>query len=323
MIKSNTFFNLAQEDLKLVDALIRSQAEGHHSDIGTALDLLLTAGGKRIRPILTIITGRMLGAPRRQLDTLAAAIELLHTATLVHDDLIDGALLRRGAATLNAQWSPGATVLTGDFLFASAAILAAETECIPVIKLFSKTLTVIVNGEITQLFDRNNQINLETYRQRIYAKTASLFETCTTSAALLNASDEKTTCALRDYGREIGMAFQIIDDILDFTADQTTLGKPVGNDLRQGVITLPTILFCQDNPQHPIVRYLLSDGPPENHPDLETLIEEIRSGDAVRKAFNMAQTHVDRSLGIIRSFPASDERSALEEIAEYLVDRKL
>ncbi len=323
MIKSNTFFNLAKEDLKLVDSLIRSQAEGHHPDIGTALNLLLSAGGKRIRPILTIIAGRMLGAPRRQLDTLAAAIELLHTATLVHDDLIDGALLRRGAATLNAQWSPGATVLTGDFLFASAAKLAADTECVPVIKLFSKTLTVIVNGEITQLFDRQNLVSLETYNSRIYAKTASLFETCTTSAALINGSDPNTSSALGQFGREIGMAFQIVDDILDFTADQSTLGKPVGNDLRQGVITLPTILFCQDNPQHPMVRYLLSDGQPENHPDLEELIQAISSGDAIQKAFDMAQEHVNLGLEIIRSFPASDERTALEEIAEFLVDRKI
>ncbi|MHC1784882.1 MAG: polyprenyl synthetase family protein [Anaerolineaceae bacterium] len=323
MIKPNTFLNLAQEDLNQVDNLIRSQADGHHSDLGSALDLLLSAGGKRVRPILTIITGKMLGAPNRQLNTLAAAIELLHTATLVHDDLIDGALLRRGAATLNSQWSPGATVLTGDFLFASAAKLAADTECVPVIKLFSKTLTVIVNGEITQLFDRQNPTNLDGYYQRIYAKTASLFETCTTSAAIIGGSDEKTTSDLGRFGREIGMAFQIVDDILDFTADQTTIGKPVGNDLRQGVITLPTILFCQQMPQHPVVQFMKSDGKPENHPGLDALIDEIRSSDVIHDAFQVAQEHVNRGLEIIQAIPESPERLALEDMANYLVDRKL
>ncbi len=323
MIKPYTFFNLAQDDLKLVDSLIRSQAEGHHSDLGIALDLLLSAGGKRIRPILTIVAGKMLNAPQPQLNTLAAAIELLHTATLVHDDLIDGALLRRGAATLNSHWSAGATVLTGDFLFASAAKLAADTECIPVIKLFSKTLTVIVNGEITQLFDRQNPINLEGYYNRIYAKTASLFETCTTSAALISQADQRSISQLRIFGKEIGMAFQIVDDILDFIADQSTLGKPVGNDLRQGVITLPTMMFCQRNPGHPGVQYMLSDGRPENYPELDALIDEIRGGDDIQSAFQIAQSHIDRSLEVIRTFPENPERTALEDIANYLVDRKL
>lgn len=323
MIKPHTFFNIAQDDLKQVDALIRAQAEGHHPDLGSALDLLLSAGGKRVRPILTIVSGRMLGAPSRQVNTLAAAIELLHTATLVHDDLIDGALLRRGAATLNSQWSPGATVLTGDFLFASAAKLAADTECVPVIKLFSKTLTVIVNGEITQLFDRQDPLNLDGYFKRIYAKTASLFETCTTSAALINNSDEDTTNCLARFGREIGLAFQIVDDILDFTADQSTLGKPVGNDLRQGVITLPTILYCQSLPDHPCVQFMASGGRPEHHPELDALIEKIRTSDVIAEAFQVAQEHVDRGLDIIRSFPDGENRSALEEMAEFLVERKI
>lgn len=323
MITPYTFFNLAQEDLRLVDSLIRAQANGHHSDLGAALDLLLSSGGKRIRPALTIITGKMLGAPQLELNTLAAAIELLHTATLVHDDLIDGALLRRGAATLNSQWTPGATVLTGDFLFACAAKLAADTNCVPVIKLFSKTLTIIVNGEITQLFDRQNPINLDGYYQRIYAKTASLFETCTTSAAMIAKSEDKTISYMRLFGHEIGMAFQIVDDILDLIGDQSTIGKPVGNDLRQGVITLPTILFCTKHSHHPAVKFLLSDNRPENYANLDDFIEDIRNDDVIKEAFEIAQTHIARSIEIIQNFPQNEERFALEEIATYLVDRKL
>src|SRR5512146_1835864 len=151
MESSRLSFNVSflvpvQEDIHAVESLIRSQAEGRHPDLKAALDLLLSSGGKRIRPTLTLLTGKMLGADWQRLITLSAAIELLHTATLVHDDLIDGSLLRRGMPTLNSQWTPGATVLTGDFLFASAAKLAADTESIPVMRIFAKTLTVIVNG---------------------------------------------------------------------------------------------------------------------------------------------------------------------------------
>ncbi len=151
-LNTASFFTPVQEGLQEVEALLRSQSDGAHPDLGTALEHLLSSGGKRIRPALGLLTGQMLGAPHDKLITLAAAVELLHTATLVHDDLIDGALLRRGNPTLNARWSPPATVLTGDFIFARAAKLAADTDHLPLMKLFAETLAVIVNGELTQLF---------------------------------------------------------------------------------------------------------------------------------------------------------------------------
>ncbi len=138
--------------MKQVEALMHCQGADCHFELRAALEHLLEAGGKRIRPTLGLLTGKMLGAPQDKLITLASSVELLHTATLVHDDLIDGALLRRGSATLNAQWSPPATVLTGDFIFARAAKLAAETDHLALMKLFAETLAIIVNGELTQLF---------------------------------------------------------------------------------------------------------------------------------------------------------------------------
>src|SRR5574340_107402 len=155
---------------------MRSQAEGHHPDLRAALDHLVASGGKRIRPTLTILTGRMLGADEDRTVTLAAAIELLHTATLVHDDLIDGSLLRRGIPTLNSKWSPAATVLTGDFIFASAANMATRTNSLEVMGIFSRTLMTIVNGEVNQLFTSHCSTDINDYYHRIYAKTASLFE---------------------------------------------------------------------------------------------------------------------------------------------------
>ena len=194
---------------------MRAQGDSSNPDLRAALELLLTAGGKRIRPTVTLLTGKMLGAPIDKLITLGAAVELLHTATLVHDDLIDGALLRRGSPTLNSQWSPSATVLTGDFIFSRSAKLAAETNSVELMKIFTQTLTTIVNGEITQLFSSRCQLNRENYYQRIYAKTASLFETSTRTAALLSQADNQVIEEMRSYGYNIGMAFQIIDDILD------------------------------------------------------------------------------------------------------------
>lgn len=320
---TTSFFALVQNDLFEVEALIRAQAEGYHPDLGSALDHLLSSGGKRIRPSLTLLAGKMLGAEHRRLLTLASAIELLHTATLVHDDLIDGSLLRRGISTLNAQWSPGATVLTGDFLFARAAELAADTNSVPVMKLFSHTLSEIVNGEITQLFHSRCQISRQDYYDRIYAKTASLFRTSAYSAALLSPVPEETQEHLRQYGYEIGMAFQIMDDILDFTGQENVLGKPVGSDLRQGLITLPTIYYMENNPDDPVVNQMLGNGCLENQSQINCLVESIRGSDAIEMALDEARRFVQRGLEAVRCLPEYSERHLLEDLARYIVEREI
>ncbi len=320
---SVSFLVPVQEDIHAVEDLIRSQAEGRHPDLTAALDLLLSAGGKRIRPTLTILTGKMLGADWRRLITLAAAIELLHTATLVHDDLIDGSLLRRGMPTLNSQWSPGATVLTGDFLFASAAKLAADTNSIPVMSIFANTLTVIVNGEISQLLTSHCQLNKENYFKRIYAKTASLFETSAKTAALISNVGDEVTEALRIFGNEIGMAFQIVDDILDFTSAPETLGKPVGSDLRQGLVTLPTIYYAEAHPEDPAVRTLQEGHCIHSDSQLNSLIESIRTSRAVKQAHMDAYQFVERGLKSLQTLPPCTERQLLEDLANYIVNREL
>jgi geranylgeranyl pyrophosphate synthase len=206
---------------------MRSQA-GHeiHPDLRAAFEHLLNAGGKRVRPTVIFLVGNMLDAPHDKLVTLGASVEMLHTATLVHDDLIDGALLRRGMPTLNARWSPAATVLTGDFLFSRAAKLAADADYLPLMKQFAAVLGIIVNGELTQMFTSKGLINRENYYQRIYAKTASLFEMSALSAAMIATEDETIRTAAKIYGYEIGMAFQIVDDVLDFAGEPNSVGKP-------------------------------------------------------------------------------------------------
>jgi geranylgeranyl pyrophosphate synthase len=317
-----TFLTPVTEQIKLVEERMRVQADESHPDLRAALEHLLAAGGKRIRPTLGLLVGNMLDAPLEKLVTLGAAVELLHTATLVHDDLIDGALLRRGMPTLNARWSPPATVLTGDFLFARAAKLAAETDHLPLMKLFSETLAVIVNGELTQMFTSRGLINRDNYYKRIYAKTASLFEMTARAAAMVSPSDETMIESMRVFGYEIGMAFQIVDDILDFNGEQSAVGKPLGSDLLNGLVTLPAIYYAEANPNDADI-LSLPNGGWTNDEHMTRLVENIRASNAAKDAMREAEGHVDRALTRLESLDACIERDALENLARYIVDRKV
>jgi len=317
-----SFLSPVQEQVKLVEERMRVQADDSHPDLRAALEHLLAAGGKRVRPTLGLLVGNMLGADEARLVTLGAAVELLHTATLVHDDLIDGALLRRGIPTLNARWSPPATVLTGDFLFARAAKLAAETDHLPLMKAFSETLAIIVNGELTQMFSSRGLIERDNYYKRIYAKTASLFEMTSRAAAMVSPVDEDQVEAMRDFGYQIGMAFQVVDDILDFNGDQAAVGKPVGSDLLNGLVTLPAIYYAESHPNDADVLSLPSGGwtHAENMP---RLIEHIRQSDAVERSMQEASQFVDRALARLEPLHPGVEREALESLAKYIVDRRM
>jgi geranylgeranyl pyrophosphate synthase len=313
--------------------MLQQADEEKHPDLSAALRHLLASGGKRVRPALALLVGGMLnenparttevlsGEDAERLITLSAAIELLHTATLVHDDLIDGALLRRGMATLNAQWSPAATVLTGDFIFAQAARLAAQTRSVEVVQLFSETLAAIVGGELTQLFTGRGVASRENYEQRIYAKTASLFELAATSPALLLEAPAETVERLRCFGYSIGMAFQIVDDILDFTGAQATVGKPVASDLRQGLVTLPALYYLAFAPEDSTFLTLLNGGLVKEM-EIDRLVESIRLSGAIQKSVEEAAWHVQRGLEILQTFPDTVERRALEDLADYIINRE-
>ncbi len=264
----------------------------------------------------------MLGAPEEKLITLGASVELLHTATLVHDDLIDGALLRRGMPTLNARWSPAATVLTGDFLFARAAKLAAETDHLPLMKLFAETLATIVNGELTQMFSARGVIDRDNYYQRIYAKTASLFEMASLAATMVATEDEEMRVSMKIFGYEVGMAFQIVDDILDFTGEEAAVGKPIGSDLLNGLVTLPAIYFAESNPNDEDV-LSLPEGGWKNTERVQRLVDNIRRSGAIQQSMEEARQAVDRALKSLSYAPISSEREALEDLAKFIVNRKI
>ena len=323
MSTTTSFFIPVQDQIHQIEILMRSQSDGQHQDLQAALEHLLASGGKRIRPTVTLLVGQMLGASEEALITLAASIELLHTATLVHDDLIDGSLLRRGMPTLNARWTPGATVLTGDFIFARAAKLAADTNSIPVMSLFAKTLGTIVNGEITQLFTSRCQSNREDYYQRIYAKTASLFEAAVICAALISPANPDQVEWVHQYGYNIGMAFQIVDDVFDFIGDQTRLGKPVGSDLRQGLITLPTIYYIEDHPEDANAQEIANGNCLKYDDQIAEIVEHIRSSNAIEQSLNEADGFVHNALRCLDNLPNGPENEHLQELTQYITRRNI
>ncbi len=301
---------------------------------------LIGSGGKRVRPALALLSAQVglppAAAQAMALDerviALAASVEMLHTSTLVHDDVIDGALLRRGAPTLNARWSGGATVLAGNYLFGTAAQLAAATGSMPVIHLFSDTLNVIVDGELRQLRDRYNYDQpRDNYTHRIYAKTASLFCAATQGAALLANLPDDQVAALHDYGYHLGMAFQIVDDMLDFTGDADTLGKPAGSDLLQGTLTLPFFYHVQALPAPggaELVAHLeqVRDGADDEHAEawreaVQAVVLQLRAGPGLDEAQREAQHSLDGARAALAPFAPSPARSAMLALCDFVLQR--
>ncbi len=318
-MKDVSFLDFIQDGIHQVEERILSQSDGYNPELKFALEHILSSGGKRVRPAIVLLAGQMLGANQNDLVTLGASVELLHTATLVHDDLIDGAMLRRGNSTLNASWSPAATVLTGDHFFSRSASLGAELDNPLIVRHFADTLATIVSGELTQLFSRHQISDREAYHKRIFEKTASLFRLAAEGAAILSEADENTVANAKTYGYELGMAFQIVDDILDFTGEQARVGKPVASDLRQGIITLPVICYQELNPDDDSVEKILAGGVEEAQ--FDNLISKIQASDAVELAHQEAEQFVGRALSALEKLPKGKEYEALYELAEFVVLR--
>ncbi len=319
--KTLTFTDLVADDLRLVEARMLAADEPIQPQLRAAIEQLLASGGKRLRPILVLLAGGLVEADFQRSVTLAAAIELLHTATLVHDDLIDGALLRRGYPTLNATWDEGATVLMGDYVFAQAARLAAETGSLPIMEDFARTLATIVNGELNQIFGSDSDDVRQSYFDRAYAKTGSLFELATRGPALLAQVQPPVEEQMAEFGRQLGTAFQIVDDILDFTGSPQEVGKPVASDLRRGLLTLPTICHLESHPEHePQVRSLMQGALPLD--DQERLIESIRTSGGVESALQEAADLVANCQRLLGGLGTDrPENRALSELAQYALDR--
>jgi geranylgeranyl pyrophosphate synthase len=303
-----------------VEARLLAQVEAGRSPLDAALAALIAAGGKRLRPRLALLAGGMLGAEPAALVNLAAAIEMLHTASLIHDDLVDGSGLRRGVETLNARWSAAASVLVGDLAFTRAAELILGTRTLPVIEMFTRTMSLMVEGEVSHLAREKAISARAEYFRWIGAKTAALFEFACGAPALLGAAGEQALALARRFGYGIGMAFQVVDDVLDFTGNPGILGKPVGSDLRQGVLTLPAILYLEEHLGDAQLGKLLR-GEGLEEAELKGLIERIRRSEATNQSLEMAHGFIRQALDELACLPECPERFALTEIALDIVLR--
>jgi geranylgeranyl pyrophosphate synthase len=250
---------------------------------------------------------------------MAVSVELMHTATLVHDDAIDKAMTRRGKETINSRWGDEIAILMGDFLFAKAGEFVADTQTPRVIKLFSQTLGIISSGEIGQFRGAYNiNQNREDYFRRIYRKTGSLFSLSTQSGAILGKALEEAVAIMKEYADNLGIAFQIVDDILDFTSTEEDLGKPVGSDLRQGTLTLPALLIIERNPQdNPVKRFFKS----RDKKDAEEAIDTVRNSGVIKECYKIAGEYYEKACRNLKSLPQNASRQALYDLAEFVISQ--
>lgn len=310
-----------QADLSKVDEMMTSLCRVEYPHLFELLDYSLQRGGKRIRPVLTLLSGKFYDYNLDYLIPMATAVELMHVATLIHDDTIDKSPVRRGRPTVYNVWGEDKAILLGDYLFAEAGALTASTQNMRVIRLFAKTLKTVSSGEIDQTFNAYNlEQTYQQYYQRIARKTASLFAMATESGAALSNAPEESIQILIEYGYNLGIAFQIVDDILDFIGTEEELGKPIGSDLSQGTLTLPALLLAERYTENnPVVR--LFDGG-DKQENIKLVIQEIRNSTIIPDCYQKAAEYRDTACRHLDSLPANDSLQMLLDIADYTVHRK-
>lgn len=310
-----------QNDLAEVENRLRAVSDVNFPHLSELLEYSLKSNGKRIRPVLTLLAGRFYDHNHDSLLSMATAVEIMHTATLVHDDAIDNAATRRGRPTVNKKWSEEKAVLLGDYLFAEAGALTASTNNLRAIKLFAWTLKTISSGEINQSY---NAFNLHQsrpqYIQRVAQKTAALFRMATESGAAMSQAPEEAIQVLIDYANNLGIAFQIIDDILDFTGTEEELGKPAGSDLVQGTFTLPAMLLVEYYPRNNPVEKFFNN---RDHPEYaKQAIEKIRDSSVLRECHQLAEEYCATACLNLKQLPDRDSRESLKELAGFVTRRR-
>jgi octaprenyl-diphosphate synthase len=282
------------------------------------------SGGKRVRPAVLLMAARLCGYHGDRAILNAAVVEFIHTATLVHDDIIDGAETRRGRLTAHSRWGSDITVLLGDYLYIRSMAMALTQDTLEVVRLLCDVTLRMIEGELYQITKAGDAgITEDDHLEIIRRKTAYLFSGCAEIGAVLGTSTPEQRAALRDYGFDLGIAFQIVDDVLDYVADEARLGKPLGGDLREGKVTLPVILLLQQTGPEvaELVRKIIADG--EVAPDdWRTIKDLLRRHGAVDAAFERAVTFATRAKQhLTTTFPASPERDGLIALADYVVSR--
>ncbi|MGB1198891.1 MAG: octaprenyl diphosphate synthase [Thalassotalea sp.] len=316
--------SLAQQDMTSVNDLIYSQLQSDVALINQLGIYIVNAGGKRMRPMLTILAARALNNQGSQHIDLAAIIEFIHTATLLHDDVVDESNMRRGRETANALFGNSASVLVGDFLYTRSFQMMTKLQNMRVMDILSDVTNVVAEGEVLQLMNCNDASTTEeSYMQVIYCKTAKLFEAATQLAAVIGKHDNNTEQAMIDYGKYLGTAFQLVDDIMDYTADAKAMGKNVGDDLAEGKPTLPLIYAMQHGSaeQAQLIKEAIEQGNGMDH--LDAILAAMHETGSLRYAQKIAEQEADKAINALNILPESEYKQALISLAHIAANRSV
>jgi len=321
---SRLFTNI-QVDLDQVDSTFEERATSGLDILNTASMHALGSPGKRLRTALTLLSGKMKTYRFDKLLPLSVAFEMVHLATLIHDDIVDNATTRRGNPTVNALWGNNIAILLGDYYFAKTAGLIADINDNRIDHLFSDTVATVCEGTIMEMMTAGRiDLTIESYYEKINHKTACLIAACCKGGAIVSQAADEEIELLYTYGLNLGIAFQIIDDILDYTEDQATIGKPAGNDLRQGMVTLPLIYALQEQPrngQYQVVHRLLN-GTSQREEDLLSVINWVNEGQGVERSRVDAYNFANKAQAALYHFPVSQNREVLDQLIDFVVARK-
>jgi octaprenyl-diphosphate synthase len=318
-----TLVGLASADMRAVDALIVERMQSPVSVIPALADHLIAAGGKRLRPLITLASARLAGGEGDIHHKLAASVEFIHTATLLHDDVVDGSQMRRGKVAAHLIWGSAQSVLVGDFLFARAFELMVETGSLRALQILSRASSVIAEGEVLQLTRAHDlKLSQDVYLEIITAKTAELFAAAAESGAVAAGAPEARTAALRSYGLNLGLAFQLVDDALDYGGQSEVLGKNAGDDFREGKATLPLLLAIARTAGREDAFWERAIGKREQtEADFRRARELIVGTGALQSTLDLAGDYADTAKDALSDFPESAWRDALERLADFAVSR--
>ena len=322
-------FELVQPEMAELEDRLLNKVSADSGMLKSIIQMVFNAGGKRIRPIISFLVfkalsqGKLSEEATEKVFLSAEIAELIHTASLVHDDIIDNSLIRRGSETLNSKLNNAITVISGDFLFARAAVNLGKLDCNEIVCLYANVLQELCDGEIIQVEKKySTEVDWEYYFKKNYKKTSSLIEAAAKAPACVlfqaGSVDEKTKNAMANYGRYLGDAFQIIDDVLDYTSDAETLGKPVGSDLKDGQITAPVLYALEEGFEElkKIIPELASD-----ETKLDEALNIIKASNGIQKSLDKAEELVNKAKAELEVLPASEFKVALTNLAEYVVSR--
>ncbi|MGG6266091.1 solanesyl diphosphate synthase [Leptolyngbya sp. AN03gr2] len=321
MTSATSLFSPVEADLRLLAENLKNLIGARHRILYAAAEHLFSAGGKRIRPAIVLLVARatMCGqeiTPRHR--RLAEITEMIHTASLVHDDVIDESDTRRGLPSVHSRFNTRVAVLAGDFLFAQSSWYLANLENIEVIKLLSEVIKDFAEGELQQgLLQFDTGLTIESYLEKSYYKTASLIANSSKAAALLSDTSDTEAQKLYQYGRHLGLAFQVVDDIFDFTSSSEGLGKPAGSDLKSGNLTAPVLYALEEKPY---LEELIDRGFAQED-DLEQALALVRGSEGIQRARDLATYHAKAAIDYLSDLPPSDSRQALIKLADYVLNR--